>query len=90
MFGTRLSRRPGEILTRFATSKNENFINVGHFSISFTYLNICLLQLSINLIGGRCFLQPNVPWRHPLQDSIPDDQRVKQYRPKVSDERQKK
>jgi hypothetical protein len=42
------------------------------------------------LIGGCGLLGPNVPWHHPLQDSVPHDQRVKQYRPKVSDERQEK
>ena len=33
---------------------------------------------------------PNVPRRHPLEESVPHDQRVKQDRPKVSDERQEK
>ena len=50
MFGPRLSRRPGEILTRFATSKNENFIDVGHFSISFMYLNIRLVLSTSNAL----------------------------------------
>jgi hypothetical protein len=36
---TRLGHRPREVLTRFSTPKNENFIsfNVLHFFISFTY-----------------------------------------------------
>src|SRR5439155_11318959 len=50
----------------------------------------CLVRLLATLIGGCGLLWPNVPWRHPLQDSIPHDQRVKQDRPKVSDERQEK
>src|SRR5207247_9694691 len=51
---TRLGHRPGEVLTRFPASKNENFIsfNVLHFSISFTYLNIRVV-LSIRMIFGR-------------------------------------
>src|SRR5437879_8984961 len=42
------------------------------------------------LLGGCGLLWPNVPWRHPLQDSVPHDQRVKQDRTKVSEERQEK
>src|SRR5437867_2816123 len=51
---TRLGHRPGEVLTRFPASKNENFIsfNVLHFSISFTYLNIRVV-LSIRMTFGR-------------------------------------
>src|SRR5437763_1367128 len=33
---------------------------------------------------------PNLPWRHPLQDSVPHDERVKQNRPEVSKDRQEK
>jgi hypothetical protein len=52
MFGPRLSRRPGEILTRFPAPNNENFIsfNVRHFFLSFTYLNIRVVLSTSNAL----------------------------------------